>query len=163
MKNYCWSFYRPIVGFLVTGTFLLYSCGQKSVPRNMTGLWMSDKIQVTVRIQDERRNFKFVSDSVIITLVVNNDFTAAGSIGSAKFENCKISTNWLLPVKMSGIAFTIECGTIGKIFENDPLDSKEVELWLGPLNDSIDSELRYTQGASHFPMAGFILTKEIIQ
>ena len=61
---------------------------------------------------------------------------------------------------MSGIAFTIKCGSIGKIFENDPLDLKDVELWLSPLKGSISGELRYTQGASHFPMAGFRLTKK---
>jgi hypothetical protein len=60
---------------------------------------------------------------------------------------------------MTGCAFTIECGLIGKIFENDPLESKEVELWLGPFERDIDGELRYTQGGAHFPMAGFILTK----
>ena len=63
---------------------------------------------------------------------------------------------------MSGIAFTIECDKIGKIFENDPLDLKEVELWLspGPVNDSIGGELRYTQSINYFPMAGFVLTKQ---
>ncbi|MBN2632450.1 MAG: hypothetical protein JXR66_02765, partial [Bacteroidales bacterium] len=108
--------------------------------------------------------FQFISDSAIIIVKINDDNSVDGSIGSAKFDDGKIKTNWLLPVKTSGLSFTIECGKIGKIFDKDPLPLKEVELWIssGPANGSIEGELRYTQGANYFPMAGlfFIKSKE---
>lgn len=148
-------------GILVLLTFFLHSCGQKNFPSEIVGQWKSNKIQVTVRTQDENRKFEFTSDSAIITLKINNDHTVDGSIGSAKIENGRIKTNWLLPIKMSGLAFTVEFGKIGKIFENDPLDSKEVELWLGPIiKGTIDGELRYTEGPANFPMAGMIFTRK---
>jgi hypothetical protein len=147
------------MGILVLLTFFLYSCGQRSIPQKLVGHWKTDKIGITVRTQDEKGKFEFTTDSSIISLMIKSDYTVDGFIGSAKFENRKIKTNWLLPTSMTGCAFTIECGLIGKIFENDPLDSKEVELWLGPFERDIDGELRYTQGGAHFPMAGFILTK----
>ena len=118
--------------YLTLATFFLHSCGQMSIPSEMIGQWKTDKSLITVRTKNEKTRFEFTSDSAIIKFKVNSDHTVDGSIGSAKFENGKIKTNWLLPIKMSGIAFTIECGKIGKIFENDPLDSKEVELWLSP-------------------------------
>jgi hypothetical protein len=150
------------VGILVLLIFLLHSCGQMNVPSEMVGAWQSGKVRITVRSNDEKTGSQFVSDSAIIELRIENDHTVDGSIGTAKFETGKIKTNWLLPVKMSGIAFTIECGKIGKIFENDPLVLKEVELWLspGPVNDTIKGELRYTQGINYFPMAGFVFTKQ---
>jgi hypothetical protein len=162
MKNFNYKYQRLNAGILILLTVLLHSCGQMIVPSEMVGKWKTDKGRITVRTRDKKTRFKFTSDSAIILLEINADRTVDGSIGSAKFGNGKIKTNWLLPVKMSGIAFTIECGKIGKIFENDPLDSKEVELWLnpGPVNDTIEGELRYTQGVNYFPMAGFVLTRE---
>ena len=51
-------------------------------------------------------------------------------------------------------------GSIGKIFPDDPMNSKEVQLWLAPMEgNSIDTELRYTEGMNQFPMAGFLLMK----
>ena len=162
MKNLLRMYYRLNLGILVLLIFLLNSCGQMKIPLEMTGQWSTDIGQITVRTKDEKTRFHFFSDSAIIIIKINNDHTVDGSIGSAKFENGKLKTNWLLPVRISGIAFTIECGKIGKIFENDPLASKEVELWLspGPVNGTIDAELRYTQGLTYFPMAGFLFTKE---
>jgi hypothetical protein len=150
------------VGILVLLIFLLHSCGQMNIPSEMGGNWQSGKGLITVRSNDEKTGSQYVSDSAIIELRIKNDHTVDGSIGAAKFENGKIKANWLLPVKMSGIAFTIECGKIGKIFEKDPLVLKEVELWLspGPVNDTIKGELRYTQGINFFPMAGFVFTKQ---
>jgi len=147
---------------LILATFFIYSCGQTSIPQEMVGNWKSEKGMITVRTKDKKTGFQFTSDSAIITLKISDNHTVTGSIGSAKFENGKIVTNSLLPVKMSGLAFTVECGKIGKIFGNDPLESKEVELWLspGPVKGKIDGELRYTQGVNYFPMAGFVFTKE---
>ena len=147
---------------LTLATIFLYSCGQTSIPEEIIGKWKTDKGMITVRTKDKMTRFKFTSDSAFITLKINDDYTVTGSIGSAKFENGKIVTNSLLPVKMSQSAFTIKCGKIGKIFEMDPLDSKIVQLWLspGPINGIIDGELRYTQGVNYFPMGGFVFTKE---
>ena len=61
--------------------------------------------------------------------------------------------------KKRGLLLKIKCGSVGEIFENDPLENKEVELWLGPIKGNIDAELRYTQGGSHFPMAGMLFTR----
>jgi hypothetical protein len=160
MKNF--NYQKLNAGILILLTISFHSCGQMSVPSEMVGNWQTGKGRITVRTNDKKIGSQFVSDSAIIELRIKNDHTADGSIGSAKFENGKIKTNWLLPVKMSGIAFTIECGKIGKIFENDPLDLKEVEIWLnpGPVNGIIDGELRYTQGVNYFPMAAMTFTKE---
>jgi hypothetical protein len=141
---------------------MIQSCGQKSIPQDLIGEWKSDKSMITVRVKDKKTGFQFTSDSAIVILKINDDKSVEGSIGSAKFEKGKLKTNWLLPVKMSGLSFTIECGKIGKIFDKDPLPLKEVELWLspGPANGRIEGDLRYTQGVNYFPMAGFTFTKE---
>jgi hypothetical protein len=157
MKKYKYQLLNMGILFLLS--FLLQSCGQRSIPPELVGHWTTQKHLITVRTKPEG-NWKFTSDSAIITFTVNNDHTANGFIGSAKFENGRIKLNWLLPTKMTLMAFNIECGKIGKIFDNDPLDIKEVELWLGPLiNGTIDGELRYTQGNAHFPMAGALFSK----
>ena len=82
-----------------------------------------------------------------------------GTIGTAAFENGVIKKNRGNP-DVTGCAQIIECGSIGKIFNDDPLNAKKVELWLGPLEGNmIDTELRYTEGWAQFPMAGMLLIK----
>lgn len=160
MQNYPNNFNGLNAGILVLLVFSLHSCGQKSIPPELVGHWKAPNNLITVRTKPDG-NWKFTSDTADITFNINKDHTVDGSIGSAKFENGKIKLNWLLPVRMTGITFSIQCGKVGKIFENDPLDLKEVELWLGPvIEGTIDGELRYTQGLAYFPMAGGIFTKE---
>ncbi|HBE42035.1 MAG TPA: hypothetical protein DDW27_12675 [Bacteroidales bacterium] len=157
MKN-C-NFKRLHAGILFLLALFLHSCGQKNIPPELIGLWTSQKHMITVRAKPDG-NWRFMSDSADIKFRVKEDYTVEGSVGSAKFGNGEIKLNWLLPTKMSGISFTIVCGKIGKIFENDPLNYKEVELWLGPItNGTIDGELRYTEGNRYFPMSGAIFTK----
>jgi hypothetical protein len=145
---------------LIALAFCLHSCGQMSIPQELVGHWTTQKHLITVRTKSGA-NWHFTSDSASITFKINNDYIVAGSIGSAKFENGKIRLNWLLPVKMTRQAFKIKCGRIGKIFENDPLVLKKVELWLSPIHgNTIDADLRQTEGWSLFPMGGAIFTKE---
>lgn len=159
MKNYHNKNFRLILWILFLSTFLFNSCGQKSISPEFVGQWKTEPVRITVRTKPDKGTFEFTSDSAEILLIINSNNTADGSIGSAKFENARIKKNFGNPEKR-GIAIKIECGLVGKIFESDPLENKEVELWLGPVKGNIDAELRYTQGGSHFPMAGMIFTKE---
>lgn len=137
---------------------LLNSCGKWSVPAEVVGQWKSNKVKITVRTEPDRGRFEFTSDSASIIIRINSDNTVSGSVGDAVFENGIIKKNWGNPER-TGLAFIIKCGSIGKIFENDPIENKEVQLWLSPLKKNIDAELRYTQGGSQFPMAGVVFTK----
>ena len=83
-----------------------------------------------------------------------------GKIGSAVIKNGSISTNWVLPSEITGVAYTIKCKLTGKIFENDPLESKEVQFWIGPQFEEIDWELRYTTNGAQFPMAFIYFRKQ---
>lgn len=91
---------------------------------------------------------------------INTDKTVSGLICTAAFKNGKLGKNTSLPWE-TGIKYFIECGSIGKIFNNDPLDAKEVEIWLGPVNENgkIKAELRYTEGSAFFPMGGMLFEK----
>lgn len=113
---------------------------------------------VTVRTEPRRMEFEFHKDSVVIEFTINEEKTASGKIGDASFEGV-IKTNWILPVEMTGVAFTIECPTNGPLFENDPLPAKDLELWAGPVGDSLVAELRYTENGAHFPMGEFVFTR----
>lgn len=148
-----------MAGFLLLLVCLVTSCEEISIPAEMIGSWESGTIPVTVRTHSLKTGFVFTSDTAVITFTINIDNTASGSIGSAQFVNVGIRKNGGNP-DITGVAYNIECGSIGKIFDKDPLDEKEVELWLGPVkNNTIDAELRYTQGLAYFPMAGGIFKK----
>jgi hypothetical protein len=93
-------------------------------------------------------------------MTINDDKTVCGYIGSAAFEQGILLKNPDLPWE-TGVEYIVQCGRIGKIFDNDPLDAKEVEIWLGPINGNgrIRAEIRYTEGGAAFPMAGILFVK----
>lgn len=140
--------------------FVLSSCGKKSLSPEIFGTWKSGEHKVTVRSEPENMKFEFTSDTVSATLIIKEDNTVEGNVGNANIENGTITTNWFLPVGMTGIAYTINCKLIGKIFESDPVGSKEVEFWLGTVEEMNDVGLRYTEGGAQFPMGDFDFTKQ---
>jgi hypothetical protein len=102
--------------------------------------------------------FEFTSDIAFVKLTIDSNKTASGFIGLAEFKNGKIKKNGGNPEK-TGVAYIIQCGSIGKIFSNDPLNNKKVEIWLGPLKGEMHAELRFTEGGAMFPMADLTLRK----
>jgi hypothetical protein len=100
--------------------------------------------------------FEFTSNTGIVTFTIDSNKTATGFIGSADFKKRKIKKNSGDSEK-TRVAYIIQCGSIGKIFSNDPLDNKKVEIWLGPLKEEMNAELRLTEGGAMFPMANLTL------
>ncbi len=140
---------------------LLISSCSWNVPAEYQGKWQAAKTRITVRSKSDLTTFHFTSDSAAVVVEIHGNKTASGTIGLAVFSNVKIRKNPGLPLN-TGVSYIIECGRIGKIFENDPLISKEVEIWLGPVteNRTIEAELRYTEGWAVFPMAGLSFLNE---
>jgi hypothetical protein len=148
------------IGLLFLVFIFLNSCGPMTIDEEIIGTWNSKKHKITVRTEPEKMKFKFLSDSTFTTLTINSDKTVSGNIGLALIENGNISTNWLLPSGMTGVAFTIKCNLKGKIFEKDPLDSKEVQFWISPQFNESDWELRFTTKGAQFPMAFIYFDKQ---
>ena len=158
MKTTLFKYWRLIVWPVILTTFSLYSCADWTLPPELVGDWKSGELQITVRTKAEKE-WIFTSDSAMIAITINSDHSVTGTIGAAAFENGVIKKNRGNP-DVTGCAQIIECGSIGKIFNDDPLNAKEVELWLGPLEGNmIVTELRYTEGWAQFPMAGMLLMK----
>lgn len=152
---------RIKVGLFALLCIFLISCGKWIVPPELVGQWKTNKHKITVRTSPEKGKYNFTSDSATITITINSDKTVIGSIGNADFVNGIIKKNWGNPER-SGLICIIKCGSIGKIFENDPIDNKEVQLWLSPMKEEgvMEAELRYTEGSTYFPMAGVTFTKK---
>lgn len=79
--------------------------------------------------------------------------------------NAKVEKEWVYISDTASITIKINSdhsvsGSIGKIFQNDPMSNKDVQLWLALMEGNrIDTELRLTEGMAQFPMAGMLLTK----
>ncbi len=138
--------------------FLLSSCFKKEFPDHIFGEWTTGVIDITVRIEPRLGQFEFITGKGIITFTINQDQTVDGQIGMAKFEDATFVKNWGKP-GADRIDISIQCGYISEIFKGDPLSNKEVEIWMGPIEDRSDAELRYTEGMADFPMASFVLEK----
>jgi hypothetical protein len=134
------------------------SCGSNSVsiPDKIKGKWSSSNQKITIRNKMEDGQFEFFSDTLDVSFEIHEDNTASGQIGAESFSKGLIKKNKGLPPHLTGVAYIIECGRIGKLFPTDPLEGKNVELWISPVEDEnmLDAELRYSDGAEEFPMAG---------
>jgi hypothetical protein len=141
--------------FLTAGLFSVVSC-DKEISAEFIGSWEAGSTEITVRTQDDEGEYHFISDTASAKIQIFSDNTASGTIGSASFSNVDIKKNFGNP-KNTGIAYIVKCGKISKIFPDDPLSLKEVQIWLTPVeNEMMEGELRYTEGIAHFPMAGLM-------
>ena len=67
-------------------------------------------------------------------MTTNADKTVSGHIGFAKFEHAILRYNQgIVPVSWSGIIHIVSCGELGKFFEDDPLETKRIEIWVCPI------------------------------
>lgn len=135
------------------------SCSKKELPEGYEGTWISDLTEITVRVEPKAGQYEFITGKGLITVTIHEDKTADGEIGQATFSNAEI----ILPVFTSqtgGTHLRIKCGAIGQIFPADPLESKEVEIWMGPIEETCDSEMRYTENMADFPMASISFSKK---
>lgn len=140
--------------FLIPLFTLTLVCCTGEMSEQYIGKWQSGKSKITVRFKtDGSRHSEYISDSAVVILEVHDKNTVSGSIGLASFKNGKIKWNFSLPWE-DGIKYIIKCGPVGKIFESDPEVLKEVDIWIGPVNESgkIKAELR-KGGIDYFPMA----------
>jgi len=129
------------------------------VPDTMKGKWIADTSQITVRTSPGFMKFDFHNGQGQLYLEIN-DSTANGIIGMSTFSNAPIIKNSGDPQR-NGIAYIVRCDSIGKIFESDPLEQKQVSLELGPLLDNqMKTGLRYTQDGAMFPMSSFYLKRK---
>ena len=153
---------RFIILILLVSTTII-SCVSTSkwvVPKELIGKWNTQPHKITVRTEPKWMKFEFTSDSAVVSIQINDNKTVIGNIGSASFSDGIVSQNTGDP-SITGIAYIIKCGKIGKIFKTDPLESKEVEIWLSPIDKNMKAEIRYAESGDKFPMAGLVFEKEI--
>ncbi len=146
------------IGIIIITILLFVSCNccNWNIPNEMIGSWHAKSTKITVRTEPQLMHFKFVSEKADVNIEIRNNRYVNGNIGMAKFEGGVIEKNYGLPPSVTGIAYIIRCGKIGTIFNNDPLESKNVEIWLSPIkNGIIEAELR----CDKFPMAGINFLK----
>ena len=154
MNNYSNSSFRFPPWIIILIVIFLNSCDQKNFPPELIGQWKTGNVEITVRTQTERGSYEFTSDTAIITLVIDSNYTASGFIGSAEFENVKIGG---LIDTSEGYSYCVRPFDIGKIFENDPKVKYPVSIKLNLLDgETIKSELR----ERNFTMAEMMLTKK---
>jgi len=124
------------------------------VPQDLTGTWTAAPTDITVRTEERWMHFTFTSDTIPATITIHPDKTVTGVIGNSSFSGGELEKNGGNPEK-TGVAYIIRCGPIGRIFPGDPVESKEVELWLGPMQGDMQAELRFTENGAQFPMGDF--------
>lgn len=147
--------------FAVLSAALFVSCATSrwTPPPELTGTWKAGNTKVVVRTDKGFMRFDFTPGFADAEMTINVDRSVSGRIGNTKFKEGTVKKNGGNP-ETTGIAYNVRCWWIGRIFEGDPEDSKQVELWLSPIKDGkMKAELRLTQNGSQFPMGDFVFVK----
>lgn len=137
--------------------FFIASCMSPkwTVPAELSGSWEAEETRIIVRTEPRWMRFHFTPGSGDATITIDSSKAVSGRIGTAEFRSGQFVRNGGNPER-TGVAYIIRCGPVGRIFPGDPLESKELELWLSPLRvGEMKAELRYTQGGAQFPMGDF--------
>ncbi len=126
----------------------------------ITGNWEAQNTNITFRTKVRWMKYHFTKSKTNLTLQINTNRTANGSIGNIIFKDAKIEKNKVSP-SVSGIAYIVKCGIIGPINKDDSVTKKEIELWLKPITKTgiLIAEIRLIDGWDTFPMgeAQFII------
>jgi len=143
------------LGAALCASILISSCKVTQSPE-LIGQWSTNEnIKITVCAETEN-NWQFTTGQGKVELNIKADFTVDGIIGQTGFENKKIHKNPDAPS-----AYIIKCGKIWRTFDNDPLDSKEVHIWLNSVErEKIAAEMKYNNGGEEAFMASMILIRD---
>jgi len=137
----------------------LFSCNPKTIAPELIGKWTSHKTNITLRYETKFLKYDYISDTAEILLRIYKNNMVSGSVGVAEFFNGKIKKN-ISNVDSEGMFYIVKCGYLGRFFDNDPFEKKEVEILLKPVNDSIYGELRLSEVLPKFTMATFFFAKD---
>lgn len=152
------SYSRFNIFLLLALIVSITSCGNWIVPDTLVGNWTAPADTIVVRTREKGEGFQFYTNAASIDMQIKADKTVSGHIGSAVFDNGVLKRNPGNPER-TGVAYIIACGTIGAIYPGDPLPEKEVELWILPVENQVEAELRFTSGGAVMPMGDFVFSK----
>lgn len=144
-------------------SMVLLSCETqlKYLTDTLIGSWKSEKDLVKVRARDTAHSkFIFTTDSIYLDFKLPKTITRL--IDSGGFKSKTIFQNQGSPHSVSDISYIISCGNVTKLFANDPLKFKYIELWLMSQThpDTLHAELRCKQYCDAFPMGSFTFIKK---
>lgn len=142
---------------LMLGCFSLFSTkdlsAQPPVKSDYVGAWTAPNTSITFRTKVRWLKYNFVKSHVNISLIIEANNKASGSIGDAKFFGVEVKKNKGTSSE-NGIAYIVSCGELGKICDADSVQLKHIELWLKPTKEKgqFNAEIRLIDGWDTFPM-----------
>lgn len=138
-----------------------FTCTKQTIPeKEYVGTWTNNNNKLNVRTKTGVMNYQFTPISIPITLSINEHGLVNGNVGDVRINNINLNKNSGNSAK-TGIIYSIRCGQVGKLSANDPLDKKEIELWVKPLtaDKKLHVEVRQMHSLDPFPMGEVVLNK----
>lgn len=140
---------------------MLVSCSNQPIPPELAGNWTGSG-KVAVRTGSIFSSFQFFPcDSTLpFQIQIDSNGKVSGAIGDASFENCFATLNRGKIGKAINIKtdYIIRGQLTGKIFNEDPLEQKEISMPFNMVNGKIDGSL-FMKLNGVYPMAAIHLTK----
>ena len=156
MKNQIRKIAKSIY-LLILVCFFLFSAkdlkAQNPIHSDYVGAWIAPYTAITIRTKVRWMKYNFAMGNVNLSLIIEANNKASGSIGEAKFFGVEVKKN-KGSSSDNGIAYIVSCGELSKICEADSNQLKYIELWLKPTREKgqFNAEIRLIDGWDTFPM-----------
>jgi hypothetical protein len=147
---------------IVTYTsFFISACDEWKVPKELQGTW-SSRTYLKVRYDDENGKYKFVGDTINISITIDQDGFVSGSVGNAELKNCRIEQNrgWFGKTFNLATDYRFIGSLPGKIFSADLSGDKEISAPFNINSETTTGTIFMGSGFAIFPMADLKLQKQ---
>jgi hypothetical protein len=146
--------------FLACGVLAGTSCAPWAPPASLVGTWSRTQV-VGVRVRQPRGPYRFVSDTVAITIGIRADGSVEGRVGGATLLGAYVLKNrgWFGRAMHIGTDFRLEGRLQGSIFAADPVPTMDIHAPFSLVGDTLAGTLFQQSGMGVFPMVELRLVK----
>lgn len=132
----------------------LYGCKGHQITSQHLGTWTNQQVVKLQSRSKENGQYIFSQGYVAFELTLHDDQHASGKIGEISFDHVPVNYNHGLPPSVTGIEYIVHLQAVGKIFQEDLQNERELELWLKPIEDDgkLVIEIRDGSTGDAFPM-----------
>ncbi len=137
-----------------------FTCAKQIKPEKIyVGTWLTSAANIQIRTKSGVMKYQFTPLTIPIKLHILGNGTADCKLGDVELKNLTLLKNPGNSDK-TGIIYTIRCGEVGKLIEQDPSNRKELELWIKPLSkdNQLHVEIREMHLLDPFPIGEVIMS-----
>jgi len=146
---------------LIISLVFAQSCTEPVTPLDLPGTY-TGKERVLLRY-DKDGQYIYRDEIVMVSLIIDSKGEVTGMVGEAAFEGCNTKSNrgWLSHTLNIKTDFIIKGKLIGKTFEKDSIQNKNISIPFNIKNGELRGSLFLNNTGQNYPVIRILKLKKI--